>query len=87
MPWVWIGVSCFNLSRVEVVKRTNGEAIEIIMKNGSTLDMSGDDAAAFLREWEEYAGPRVIARAPPRVLRPILIVPDQPEPESVPGRD
>lgn len=76
MPWVWIGVTCFNLSRVEVVRQVNGGTIEIIMKNGSEIDLSGDDAAAFIREWEDYAKPRVIARAPPRVLRPTLIIPD-----------
>lgn len=79
MPWVWIGGSCFNLSRVELVKRNGHDGVVVTLKNGSEVDFGGPEAEAFLRLWDDHTSARIIGGDGfPGVLIPVVIRPDSP---------
>ena len=92
MPWTWVGRWCFDLARVDLVEqvepaeRSAGAAggITVRLRNGDAVELTGDDASAFLSAWNAHASPRPVGPESRVVLTPVLSRPARPP--DLPGK-
>jgi hypothetical protein len=74
MRWIWCGGECFDLSRVERVRRASsprGLFVTVVFLSGQPFNLSGQDAEAFLAEWQAYTSARVVGGELQPVIEPI----------------
>jgi hypothetical protein len=67
VPWIQVGGYRFDLDRVDLAYRQPGAepSVMITLISGAIVNLSGEDAVHFIREFDAYRATRDIKRGPP----------------------